>query len=141
MQPPSSEAPRNRKLLPWLAVAAWAGLIFFFSAQPSLSTGLGIWDIILRKAAHMAVFGVLSLLVWRAVRQHDISNAPALAIGAVTALLYAFSDEYHQSFVEGRTASLGDVGFDLAGIIIATALAALALRRSGRLRSASRRTG
>ena len=43
------------------------GLIFFLSAQPDLSTGLGTWDLILRKLAHMAEYGLLWLLWWRAL--------------------------------------------------------------------------
>lgn len=112
-------AARRSTLLAWLAVAAWAGLIFFFSAQPSLNSGLGAWDLVLRKAAHMFVFGVLTLFVWRAIRRHGVSSATALALGVVLSLAYAISDEYHQSFVFGRSATVYDVGFDLAGILIA----------------------
>ena len=47
---------------------AWAGLIFALSAQPNLrfvpDAGL---DFLVRKAGHMAVFGILALLAWRAV--------------------------------------------------------------------------
>ena len=46
------------------------GVIFFLSAQPDLNSGLGTWDTILRKLAHMAVFGLLWLLWWRALG-HD----------------------------------------------------------------------
>lgn len=112
-------ASPRRPFVPWLAVLVWAALIFYFSAQPSLSTHLGIWDIILRKTAHMVEFGVLSLLVWRAIRQHGIPETRALAAGAAFSLLYAFSDEFHQRYVSGRSATLRDVGFDLAGIIVA----------------------
>jgi len=106
-------------LLAWLAVAAWAGLIFFFSAQPSLGTGLGVWDLILRKLAHMFVFGVLTFLSWRALRQHGVGRGAALLAAAVFSLAYAVSDEYHQSFVPGRSATVYDVGFDLTGILVA----------------------
>lgn len=109
-------------LLSWLAVAAWAGLIYFFSAQPSLSSGLGAWDLVLRKLAHMFMFGVLATLLWQALRQHGVRFAAALMLGGVLALAYAASDEYHQSFVPGRSGTIHDVGFDLAGILIAAAL-------------------
>lgn len=115
-------------MIAWLAVAAWAGLIFFFSAQPSLNSGLGDWDLVLRKAAHMFVFGVLTMLSWRALRQHGVRSATALALGAAFSLAYAVSDEYHQSFVFGRSAKAYDVGFDLVGIIITAA--AISSRRS-----------
>jgi hypothetical protein len=43
---------------------ALMGLIFFLSSIADLSSGLGAWDLFLRKCAHMAEFGVLFLL-WR----------------------------------------------------------------------------
>ncbi|MHB1390826.1 MAG: VanZ family protein [Thermoleophilia bacterium] len=107
---------------------AWAGLIFYFSAQSSLSTGWGVWDYVLRKGAHMTEFGILALLLWRAIRQHLDAGRLAMTLAAAAALLYACSDEYHQSFVNGRTASVRDVGFDLAGILLAMAFSAAVYR-------------
>ncbi len=43
-------------------------VIFYLSAQEDLSSGLGDWDLILRKGAHMTEFGLLALLWWRALR-------------------------------------------------------------------------
>ena len=91
-------------------------LIFFFSAQPDLGTGLGVWDTILRKAAHMAEYGLLWYL-WHRALELD-SPWPAAAI----TLAYAASDELHQSFVEGRHGTPVDVLIDAAGVAIAIAL-------------------
>ena len=95
---------------------ALMGVIFFFSAQPDLGTGLGVWDTILRKAAHMAEYGVLWFLWYRALERH--TPWPAAAI----TLAYAITDEYHQSFVEGRHGTPVDVLIDAAGIAIAIAV-------------------
>jgi VanZ family protein len=92
-------------------------LIFALSAQPNLSTGLGVWDLVGRKLVHMAAFGALWVLWLRALRR------PVAA--AVITLVYAASDEFHQSFVTGRHGSPVDVAIDAAGV----ALAALAWRR------------
>lgn len=115
--------------LPWLAVAVWASIIFFFSAQPSLSTNLGIWDLILRKLAHFSEFGILNLLTWRALNRSGVPRFAAIGWAGLFSLLYAFSDEYHQRFVSGRSSSIRDVGVDLAGIIAAMLAAAYILRR------------
>lgn len=123
-----SRYPAARFVWLWAAALVWAGLIFYFSAQPSLSTGWGVWDYVLRKSAHMTEFGVLTFLLWRAIRQHLKADRLALTLGAVTALFYACSDEYHQSFVNGRTATVRDVGFDLAGILLLIALSTCAHR-------------
>jgi VanZ family protein len=97
-------------------------VIFFLSAQPDLNSGLGVWDTILRKGAHMTEFGLLWFLWWRALGYgHPL---PAIAI----AVAYAASDEFHQSFVEGRHGSPWDVAIDSAGVALAC-LAALAWRR------------
>ena len=105
------------------------GLIFFLSAQPDLNSGLGTWDTVLRKLAHMAEFGLLWFLWWRALGYR--APAPAAAI----AILYAISDELHQSTVEGRVCSPVDVLIDSAGVALAWLVAARAGRagRSGSL--------
>ena len=90
------------------------GLIFFFSAQPDLNSGLGVWDTIGRKLIHAATYGVLLILWWRALGR----TWRAVAI----TLLYAISDEYHQTFVHGRHGSPLDVAIDMAGVVIAIGL-------------------
>lgn len=89
------------------------GLIYFLSAQPDLSSGLGNWDTVLRKGAHMVEYGVLWFLWWRAFGYRN----PTAAI-AIT-LLYAVSDELHQSFVDGRHGSPWDVAIDALGVGLA----------------------
>ena len=95
---------------------ALMGVIFFFSAQPDLGTGLGVWDTILRKAAHMAEYGLLWFL-WHRALELD-SPLPA----ALITLAYAATDELHQSFVEGRNGTPVDVLIDAVGVAIAAAL-------------------
>lgn len=52
----------------WLAILAWAGLIFAFSAQPNLRfMPEQALDFLVRKAGHMFIFGVLAVLLWRAL--------------------------------------------------------------------------
>ena len=92
------------------------GAIFLLSAQPDLNSGLGGWDTLLRKLAHMAEFGLLWWLWMRALRGRAV---PA----AVIAIGYAITDEIHQSFVDGRHAAVQDVLIDGAGVLIAIAVA------------------
>jgi len=100
----------SRALTHWLPVILWAGVIFALSSIPSLGTGLGVWDTILRKGAHITEYAILALLLVRAVGR----EAPALALG----VLYAASDELHQSFVRGRHASPVDVAIDAVGLLV-----------------------
>jgi VanZ family protein len=110
------------RFAPPLALMA---LIFLLSAQPGLDTGLGAWDTVLRKCAHMTEYGLLWWLWWRALgRGHP---GPAIAI----ALAYAATDEIHQHFVAMRHGTPVDVAIDAVGIAIAVTLAlALARRRA-----------
>ncbi len=102
-------------------------LIFFFSHQPDLASGLGIWDTIGRKFIHAGEYAVLCLLWWRAFAGVT-THRRAIAVAAAVSAAYAISDEFHQSFIEGRHGSPIDVAIDSAGI----AAAALWLRRRER---------
>jgi VanZ family protein len=99
--------PRSRVLTVWLPVVAWAALIFALSSIPSLSSGLGVWDTVLRKGAHIAEYAIFGALLYRALER----EAPALA----AAIAYAAADEVHQHFVRGRHAAPVDVAIDALG--------------------------
>lgn len=92
----------------WLPVVAWAVVIFALSSVPDLGTGLGGWDLVLRKLAHMAEYAVLGALLLRATGRAGL----AVALGT----LYAVSDEIHQAFVPGRMGSPLDVAIDAVGV-------------------------
>jgi VanZ family protein len=94
----------------WLPVLAWAALIFALSAIPSLSSGLGTWDLVLRKAAHIIEFAILGALLVRAIGM----AAPALVAGVA----YAATDEWHQSFVRGREGRPIDIAVDAIGVLV-----------------------
>ncbi|MEX2647187.1 MAG: VanZ family protein [Gaiellaceae bacterium] len=93
----------------WLPVVAWAGVIFALSSIPGLGTGLGVWDLVLRKLAHVAEYAVLGLLLARAA-----AVLPAFALG----LAYAVTDEVHQAFVAGRQGAARDVVVDAFGLLV-----------------------
>ena len=105
----------RRLLFLWLPVVAWAALIFGLSSVPDLGTGLGGWDLVLRKIAHAAEFAILGALLVRALGRPGWAAALGVA--------YAISDEIHQSFVEGRQGSPLDVGIDSIGILVGVLLA------------------
>jgi VanZ family protein len=88
----------------------WAAVIFAFSSVPDLGTGLGTWDTILRKIAHTAEYALLGALLLRAIRRVQL----AFLLG----VLYAASDELHQTFVRGRHGSPIDVAIDGVGIAV-----------------------
>ena len=99
---------------------AWAALIFVLSSIPDLGTGLGGWDLALRKLAHAAEFAVLGFLLLRATGRVYL----ALGLG----IAYAVSDEIHQHFVSGRQGALLDVAIDAVGVAIGVYLGTRWLR-------------
>jgi VanZ family protein len=108
-------------------------VIFFLSAQPDLNSGLGTWDTLLRKLAHMAEFGLLWWLWRRALGRGERATWAAAAI----AVAYAATDEFHQSFVEGRVGSPVDVLIDAAGVALAIVAARVHDRRRAARRAAA----
>jgi VanZ family protein len=116
-----------RRTDPWVWPLLLMAVIFFFSAQPSLDSGLGWVDLVARKAVHFAEYGLLCFLWWRALRTRMPSARAALVAFAISSL-YAASDELHQSFVDGRNGNPVDWAIDSAG----AALVALRLRAGAR---------
>jgi VanZ family protein len=98
----------------WLPVIACATLIFVLSGIPSLSSGLGGWDLVLRTIAHVSIYALLGALLLRAI-EHEL-------FAFLTGIAYAVSDEVHQHFVPGRSAAITDFGYDALGVLAGVAL-------------------
>jgi VanZ family protein len=105
-------------LLPPLAVM---GLIFLGSAQTSDEQDRALWELLLRKLGHVTEYFVLTLLAWRALRELGVrwSQQAQVAGAALFSLAYAASDEFHQTFVQGRVGTPRDVLIDSIGIVLA----------------------
>jgi len=118
--------------LPWaLALALYAGLIFWLSSQP-FPEGPPLFrfphgD----KVLHLLEYGLFGLLVWGTFRPRA---GRGLAWSLLLAAGYAGSDEFHQSFVPTRSASLADWGVDLLGILLGFGLGALLWGLTGKER-------
>jgi VanZ family protein len=107
----------------WLPPLLLMGAIFLVSNQPSLDSGLGLIDQIGRKLIHFGEYALLTFLWWRALVTVTSPGRAAL-LAFLIASGYAVTDEYHQTFVEGRHGSPVDWAIDSAG----AAAAALRLR-------------
>ena len=96
----------------WLPALAWAGTIFFLSSRSTLPDGP---DLIphFDKVAHFGAYSLLGLLLAHAVRATGLPFALAVALG----WLYGASDEFHQSFVPGRSVELLDWVADALGVL------------------------
>lgn len=121
-----NDRPRNL-LLAWGPVIAWAALIFWFSAQANLRFApQESVDFVVRKTGHMFVFGILAVLLWRALASGAVGRARLWAW--LLTVAYAGSDEFHQSFTRGRHPALTDVAIDAVGALIALAVVSAVVR-------------
>ena len=112
----------------WAPVALWMAAIFALSsltssaiesAAPAAAAARSFPSLANQVTAHLIEFGVLAVLVYRALSHHWTAAAAYMwaAVFAAT-VAYGATDEYHQSFVQGRYASWIDVGYDAAGAVI-----------------------
>ena len=138
-------------VLRWGPAVVVMGLIFLFSSihmKPpkfSVEPFKLIKEFVLLKGGHLVGYAMLALAVSRAILRADPASWPAspptspevgselrglrlrgwkgLASTMGCALLFALSDELHQSFVPGRSARLIDVGIDLLGAVLGLVIA------------------
>jgi VanZ family protein len=131
----------------WLPLLAWLLFIFFmstgtFSAENTYSVlgpvlrflfpnflpeRIAALHGIIRKGAHVFEYFVLGLLLLRALRAFSggVWKWRWALLALIGVALWALGDEFHQSFVPTRTASMVDVGIDTAGGALAQFAAAL----------------
>jgi VanZ family protein len=103
----------------WFPVFAWCALIYHLSSLPSLRSDFpDAWDTLFRKLAHITEFTVLTFLFFRASAVH-FSKKHSIFYAVLFTLVFAFTDEYHQSFVYGRNGNLFDIIIDSLGIFLA----------------------
>lgn len=112
----------KKYLLAYLPAIIWASIIFAFSSQKVIP-GVEEYapDFFMKKFAHVFVYLILYSLLQFAVNRTTQTNQTKmrLYLPIVLCCVYAISDEIHQSFVPGRTATLRDIGYDMVGVSIA----------------------
>ena len=140
----SAQPPEFAPLSEWIPVLVWGAVIFTLSTSafsavntssvidpmlrwmiPGISAAsVDVVHMLVRKAAHFTEYGIL---FWLLVRG-PMAQRPYLAL--MLCVVYALTDEGHQAFVPGRTASLYDVALDSTGALfshfLTTAIAEIA---------------
>ena len=101
-------------------------LVLWLFPNTSAET-LAVVHFIVRKIAHFTEYAILGLLAARAFRTspHPDIRRHWFLICATLIVVYALLDEYHQSYVPSRTASVGDSVIDMAGGLAALLLVRL----------------
>ena len=122
------------KRIAWafLPVMAYAGLIVFLSSRsdplPFLPPAFFLHD----KLLHATEYAVLGGLLVHALRFAGVRPRPALIASVVLASAFGATDEFHQSFVPGRSADVADWAADTLGAAVGASLATAFLRRPRR---------
>lgn len=122
----------------WLPAILWMAVIFFLSHQgagssstlssgitktihdlittllPWLDLDLDFFHVLVRKGAHFTAYLILGLLVSYARRPEGPKSYGSVFLFC---MLYAMSDEFHQTFIPGRSGELRDVLIDSAGAL------------------------
>ena len=133
-----------RIILIWVITAVWAGTITFLStsAYGGSVTALllqellsflhihlahGTFEILhflIRKLAHGTEYAIFALFLYHSftVRHLESWNTRSAVSAVIVAGLFSLTDEYHQRFVPGRTASIKDCGIDTIGALVAILL-------------------
>jgi len=102
------------------------GLIVYLSSIPDLAIvrAGSKADQILSNLAHIPAYGILTFMWLKSFNGSLRHRSRAVFNGLILIglLLFSITDEIHQSFVPGRTASALDVGLDLLGIFLGLAI-------------------
>lgn len=110
-----------RALWYWIPPLAYAALIFWLSSLSVPPTPLtSLLGFLGDKLAHMAEYGVLGILLYRAVLATVWKPVQRRAVlfAVLAASLYGMSDEIHQAFVPLREAEVGDWVADTIGAAV-----------------------
>lgn len=129
-----------RAFTPWIPVICWMAVIFtastdHFSAahtsriiEPILrwlfphssQVLIGYLHFMIRKGAHVTEYAILAILLSFAVERSERARArwKNIAIALGIAIVYAAGDEFHQTFVPSRGASVHDVMIDTGGAMV-----------------------
>ncbi len=80
-----------------------------------------------RKCGHLTEFAVFGLLLWRAIRHASADGHPPwqwsqAGLALLLVMIFAASDEFHQTFVPGRTGQVSDVFIDTSGAVVGLGL-------------------
>lgn len=105
----------------WSPPLIWMAIIFYFSSRPRFDiTEKFIFDFVIFKMVHMIEYGWLFFLLFRGLYKTTTIPLTKQFISAfILAIIYAATDEYHQTLVATREGTIRDVVIDTAGITLA----------------------
>ncbi len=125
---------QNKKLIKWLFLIIWMIIIFLFSHQahsgnlthnviqdilPFPENTINTINFLIRKLAHLSEYFILAILIISLLKEYKHPPKNIIIISIIFCFIYAASDEFHQSFIAGRTSTFKDVIIDTTGSLVA----------------------
>ncbi len=102
----------------WLPAFAWMIIIFLMSSRTRVTLTESYWtDFAFFKTLHITEYAILNTLLFRAFYSEKLSLKQSLVYAICISLFYAFTDEFHQTYIPSRTGTLRDVLIDSVGIL------------------------
>lgn len=113
------------------------GIIFAMSSRSTIPQTSSLPTELVAIAGHLVAFGILAGLLYVGLAAWLPDDWPRAAVAFIATVAYGITDEFHQSFVPGRHATLFDVVIDAIGAAIALGviMAVLRLRNQDRARA------
>lgn len=110
-------------ILYWLPPIIWMTIIFVMSSRQRISLAdTEVENFLIFKSLHVIEYAILYILLFRATFKSftkKISNQSIFTIAIISSILYAVSDELHQTFVPTRQGAIRDIFIDTIGILLA----------------------
>ncbi len=104
----------KQKLLLWLPVIAWMFVIFYFSSMQTPAVTRVLWtEFVIKKTAHVIEYFILTTLTLRACLGWGVVGKRSSIIAFWLSVVFALTDEFHQSFTPGREPKVRDVVIDV----------------------------
>jgi len=119
----------KRAAVAFLPALAYAGVIFYLSAQPNPLPFLPRSILAQDKILHLVEYGGLATLLTWGLRSLRVAPRRAFLIALLVASGYGASDEIHQYFVPNRECDVYDWMADTAGAALGAGVSLLVLRR------------
>ncbi len=109
-----------KRIFAWLPAVLWMGMIFFLSSRAKvLVSEEESINFLIFKTLHVLEYAVLHILLFRAIHFEDRRNIfRSLFLSFVIAVVYAATDEIHQTVVPTRDGRPRDVIIDTTGVVL-----------------------
>ena len=83
---------------------------------------------IIRKVAHFSIYTLVGLLLMGLLSTYKIKENWRMILSVLLGMIYAVSDEIHQSFIPGRTPQITDIYIDTLGVVLGVLLILLFIK-------------